>query len=85
MKSLGKFALVTALGVSALAFTAVRASADIACTGDVCWHTHTVYDYPPEAHVVIHDDSWHWGPEAHYVFREHEGRGYWRGDDWVDW
>jgi hypothetical protein len=35
----------TAAGVAALSI--VSASAAIVCTGDVCWHTHTAYDYPP--------------------------------------
>ena len=41
--------------------------------------------YPPEAKVIIHDDNWRWGPSERFVFREHEGRGYWRGDRWVTW
>jgi hypothetical protein len=34
--------------------------------------------------VTIHEDNWRWGPEEKYSFREHDGRGYRRGDDWVE-
>jgi hypothetical protein len=73
----------TAAGVAAL--SVVSASAAIVCTGDVCWHTHTAYDYPPDARVIIHPDTWKWGPSEHFTWREHEGRGYWHGDRWTEW
>ena len=41
--------------------------------------------YPRNARIVVHDDNWRWGPREHYTFREHEGRGYWRGGRWVGW
>ncbi|HZT27564.1 MAG TPA: hypothetical protein VFA57_17855 [Pseudolabrys sp.] len=85
MKPVTKLLLGTAAGAGMLAFSAVGASAAIACSGNVCWHTHDVYRYPPRAHIVIHSDDWHWRPHEHFVFREHEGRGYWRGDRWVEW
>jgi hypothetical protein len=44
-----------------------------------------VFRYPPEARIIIHDDDWKWGPSEHFRFREHEGRGYWRGDRWENW
>jgi hypothetical protein len=61
------------------------ASAAIVCSGNVCWHTHERYTYPPESKVIIHDDNWRWGPGEKYTFREHEGRGYWKGDTWTEW
>jgi hypothetical protein len=64
-------------------FGSVGASAAIACSGDVCWHTHEHYRYPPDAKVVIHEDNWRAGP--HITFHEHEGRGYWRGSAWTTW
>jgi len=71
------------IGAGILAGSSIGASAAIACTGNVCWHSHeSVF---PDAGVVIHRDDWRWGPRDHYVFREHEGRGYWRGDRWVNW
>ena len=73
------------LGAGALAFSALSASAAIVCSGDVCWHTHETYQYPPEARVIVHPDDWQWGPSEHFTFREHEGRGYWNDDRWREW
>jgi hypothetical protein len=83
--TLSKSLLVAALGASALAFSAMSASAAIVCNGDVCWHTHEAYEYPPDARVVVHPDDWHWGRGEHFSFREHEGRGYWRDGRWTAW
>lgn len=74
-----------AAGAALLVGSAVSASAAIDCTGNVCWHTHETYTYPPEAKVIVHEDNWKWGPTEKFSFREHEGRGYWRGDEWVAW
>jgi hypothetical protein len=85
MRSRSAIALSVALGVSSLALPATRAAAGIACTGDVCWHTHGSYRYPPDAHVMVHADAWRWGPGEHFAWHEHEGRGYWEGDKWREW
>jgi hypothetical protein len=85
MKTLIKTALGVGLTAGMLAATAVSASAAIVCSGRTCWHTHESYDYPRSARVVVHEDNWHWGHRSHYVFREHEGRGYWRGGTWIGW
>jgi len=74
-----------AVGAALLAASSVGASAAIACSGNVCWHTHDTYEYPPESKVIIHEDNWRWGPREHFTFREHEGRGYWRGGRWTEW
>ncbi len=81
-----RFLKGTALGASILALSSssLSASAAIACSGNVCWHAHERLDYPPKAHVTIHEDNWCWGPEDHYAFREHEGRGYWSGGVWTE-
>lgn len=63
--------------------TVVSASAGIACVGPVCWHTTERYTYPPEARVVVREDTWKPGPDVRW--REHAGRGYWRDDKWVEW
>jgi hypothetical protein len=78
-----KLILAAVVGAGALALTELSASAAIICTGDVCWHAHDSYAYPPEARVTVHEDAWKAGPSVR--FREHEGRGYWRGDDWTSW
>lgn len=85
MKLLTKAVAGAAIGAGLLAATAVTASAAIVCSGNVCWHTHETYDYPADAHVVVHEDDWKWGPRENYTFREHEGRGYWRGKSWTAW
>lgn len=84
MRVLAKAAGAT-LGAALLAVTATGASAAIVCSGDVCWHTHEAYSYPPDAKVIVHEDNWKWGPTERFTFREHEGRGYWHGDKWTTW
>lgn len=83
MTSIGKSLLGTALGAGMLALSSISASAAIACSGNVCWHTHERFEYPRDSKVVIHEDDWR--PGSRYVFREHEGRGYWRGETWTQW
>jgi hypothetical protein len=83
MTSTRKVLLTLAAGTGALALSSLAASAAIVCTGNVCWHTQEQYSYPPDARVFIHDDSWL--AEPHVTFREHEGRGYWKGDTWTTW
>jgi len=85
MRMTGKAAAGAILGAGFLAASAMSASAAIVCSGQVCWHTHEAYDYPRDAGVVVHEDAWHWGPHERFVFREHEGRGYWRGHRWTTW
>ncbi|MGF6308808.1 hypothetical protein ABIB82_002445 [Bradyrhizobium sp. i1.8.4] len=85
MNLLHKGLTIAAIGAGALSASAMSASAAVVCSGNVCWHTHERYTYPSTAGVVVHDDDWRWGPNEHYVFREHEGRGYWRGDTWEEW
>ena len=80
-----KLLLGVAAGAGVLGFSALGASAAIVCTEDVCWHTTTTYEYPAEARVIVHPDSWSWGPGERFRWREHAGRGYWRGDNWVEW
>jgi hypothetical protein len=85
MHLLSKTLVGTAMGAGLLVLSAISASAAIVCSGNVCWHTQERYTYPPEARVVIHDDDWRWGPSEKFTFREHQGRGYWRGDNWTEW
>ena len=57
-----------AIGAGAFAFSVSNASAYIVCNDtSVCWHTHNPYDYPPEAHVTVHENEWHWGANEHYT------------------
>jgi hypothetical protein len=79
-----KIALATAATAGLLAASAMSASASIICSGNVCWHTTERYEYPADARVVVHEDSWKPAPEVKITFREHTGRGYWREDKWVE-
>jgi len=85
MRLLSKALASAAIGAGLLAASAMSASAAIVCSGNVCWHAHDAYDYPKGARVVVHEDDWRWGPRERFVFREHEGRGYWHGRRWVGW
>ena len=73
--------LATALSFGFVALSAMSASADIACSGNVCWHVQERYDYPRAARIVVHPDTWHM--TRRYRLREHEGAGYWRGRQWI--
>ena len=83
MTMLRKVFFVAIAGAGALAFSAVGASAEIVCSGNTCWHVKEKYEYPPTAGVEIHEDTW--GPSPGITFREHEGRGFWKGDVWTAW
>ena len=83
MTVLRKALLGAIAGAGALAFSAVGASAAIVCSGGTCWHVKEKYEYPPTAGIVVHEDTWK--AEPGIKFREHEGRGYWKGDTWTKW
>jgi len=85
MTSLSKIVLGAATGAGILALSSMGASAAIVCSGNVCWHSQETYEYPGEARVIVHPDDWRWGPSEHFSWREHEGRGYWRGERWMNW
>jgi hypothetical protein len=59
-------------------------SSAIVCdqAGTTCWHSVERYDYPPNANLVIHPYDWQADNGANFAWREHTGRGYWRGDHW---
>jgi hypothetical protein len=84
MTRFGRLILGAAMGAGVLAFSGLTASAAIVCSGNECWHTHSMFRYPAEAHVIVHPDGWRWAPHDHFAWREHEGRGYWQGDTWRD-
>lgn len=85
MKVTHKIAAAALLGASALAFTASGASAKIACNqeGD-CWHVQVEHKYEPSFGVKVYDDDWKWKEGERFKWREHEGRGYWHGDKWIE-
>jgi len=81
---IGKLAFVSMIGAGALTLSVASASAAIVCNGaGACWHAKTHYEYPPTAGIVVHPDTWQWGPHDHYRWEEHAGRGYWHEGHWV--
>ena len=74
--------LVIATG--ALALAATGASASVVCNdeGD-CWHSKGNVEYKPELKLHVHPDNWKFADKDNYKWREHEGRGYWKGGVWI--
>lgn len=76
--------MVGTIAAAAVLAVASTAGADVVCNSEnICWHTHHHYDYKPEFGITVHPDSWTWGPTEHYVWKEHQGRGYWRNGVWI--
>jgi hypothetical protein len=48
-----------------------------------CWHVRGNVEYKPEFKLHVHPDDWKWAEKERFKWREHEGRGYWRGGKWV--
>ncbi len=86
MKKFAYLALISLVGAAGLAVSTAPASAYVACdrAGD-CWHVQDRVRYPRSAGITIHPDDWRWGrrDRDRYRFREHDGRGYWRGGVWI--
>lgn len=81
MKTTAKWAAAL-LGAATAAIITTSASAYVVCNGEgECWHTHHHYNYGPG--IVVHPNGWAWGPNDHYRWHEHSGRGYWRGGVWI--
>jgi len=74
-----------AIGAGLIAASSVGASAAIVCQGHTCWHTREAFNYPRGSGIVVHKDNWKAGPHEKFTFKEHGGRGYWRGGKWVAW
>ena len=83
-KTLTYTAIAAVISAASLVATVMPAAAFIACNREgECWHVRDRYEYRPEFGVVIHPDNWRWGRRDHFVWREHDGRGYWRGGVWI--
>jgi hypothetical protein len=79
-----KSAAAGLFALASVAATTGAASAAVVCNSEgACWHARRPYAYRPEYGVVVHPDNWRWGAGDHYAWREHAGRGYWRGGAWV--
>jgi hypothetical protein len=84
MNTSTKLALIPTAALALVSLSSLSASARIVCNEDgACWHVHEDYAYPPAAGVIIHPDDWRWRDGEHYAWREHAGRGYWRGGAWA--
>lgn len=84
MKKLPALAAFGLLGLGAFLGSTSHASAAVVCNAEgACWHVRHPYTYPPAAGVVVHPNNWRWGPNEHYAWRDHPGRGYWRNGVWV--
>ncbi len=84
MQTALKMGAAALFAAGALAVSTAPASAEIVCNNEgACWHVHRPYPYHPEWGVVVHPNNWRWGPNEHYAWREHPGRGYWRNGVWV--
>ena len=84
MKLIRTIVFAAALGAAALGATG--ASARIVCNREgECWHVKGGWDYHPSYGLVVHPDNWRFGVSDHFRWREHEGRGYWRGGRWIGW
>lgn len=76
--------LAALIGMSAATLMSTSASAAIICNGEgECWHARAVYQYQPEFGLVVHPDNWKWREGEKFRWREHAGRGYWKGGTWV--
>jgi hypothetical protein len=85
MKTFSRVTIATLGGASALAMAVTTASARIVCNEDGdCWHVKTEYTYGPDLRLTVHPDDWKWKETEHHTWREHEGKGYWKGKDWKD-
>jgi hypothetical protein len=83
MKTFSKVTIAALVGASALAMAATTASARVVCNADGdCWHAQTEYNYEPSFGLTVHADNWKWKEGEKHAWREHEGKGYWRGGDW---
>jgi hypothetical protein len=85
MKTFSKITFAALVGGCALAMTASSASARIVCNEDGdCWHAKTDYAYHPEFGLTVHPDDWKWKEGEKHAWREHEGKGYWKGGSWKE-
>ena len=83
MKTFSTLTIAALMGAGSLALISTNASASVVCNQDGdCWHTQADYAYQPEFGVTVHPNAWKWTEGEKHAWREHEGRGYWRGGSW---
>jgi hypothetical protein len=83
MNARSKFVSLALASFALLGLMSISASARIVCNTDGdCWHANEDFAYPPAAGIIIHPNDWRWKEGERYSWREHPGRGYWRGGQW---
>ena len=83
MNSRAKLVALSLAGLVMVAMSSLSASARIICNEDgACWHAQEEYAYPLSVSLSIHPDDWRWKEGEHYVWKEHQGRGYWHSGEW---
>ncbi len=79
-----KFTIAAAAMAVSMIACMTAADAAIVCNREgECWHVRHPYRYRDEFGLVVHEDGWRWGAGERFVWREHEGRGYWRNGVWI--
>jgi hypothetical protein len=73
-----------ALAIAGVASITGAASARVVCNDDGdCWHSRGADVFPPALGLTVHeDDNWKWAEGEKHQWREHEGKGYWKGGNW---
>jgi hypothetical protein len=82
MKMFSTIAFAAVMWASAVAMS-TSASARVVCNQDGdCWHAQSDYVYLPTFGLTTHEDNWKWKEGEKHTWREHEGKGYWKGGSW---
>jgi hypothetical protein len=80
-----KVVVIPVVTLALWGLSSISASARIICNADGdCWHVHEDYTYRPDWGLSVHPDNWKWKEGEHYTWREHKGRGYWKGGNWEE-
>jgi hypothetical protein len=79
-KIFGKFTFTALMGAGALGMMGANASARTVCNQDGdCWRATSDCAYQPSFGLSVHPDGWKWNEGEKHAWREHDGRGYWKG------
>lgn len=84
MKTFSAIAVAALMGVASVNLISTNASAAVVCNEDGdCWHTQTDETYAPSLGLSVHQNDWKWKDGERHAWREHEGKGYWKGGSWT--